>query len=84
MGENIDTHLEMAKKSGLTYDRLFELAYKMHLELFHLAGDEKEIYNKIGLTNEENELFGYVYVKSYISDPEIAKKLKDLIDNRNR
>lgn len=82
MDKNIQTHLEMAKKYGLTYDRLFELAYKMHLELFNLIGNEKEIYNKIGLTDDENELLGYGYIDTYISDPEIAKKLKDLIDSR--
>ena len=82
MDKKLDNKLKEAKNAGLTYERLFEIAYRMHLEIFHLVGDEKSIYDKIGLTDEENAIFGYGYIEEHISNPDIAKKLEELINNR--
>lgn len=77
------SRIQQAKDSGLTYERLFILAYEMHLEIFKLAGkanvDEKEIYDRLGLTDDENELFGYGYLNNNIKDPKIAEMLKAII-----
>jgi hypothetical protein len=55
--------IEKAKEYGLTYERLFEIAYKLHLQIFLLTGDEKSVYDEIGLTDEENALLGYGYLE---------------------
>lgn len=60
--ERMKKRIEKAKKYGLTYERLFEIAYKLHLQIFHLTSDEKSIYNEVGLTDEENALLGYGYL----------------------
>ena len=43
----------------IPYDRLLYLARKMHLEIFLMTSNEEEIYNHIGLTDEENAILGY-------------------------
>jgi hypothetical protein len=43
----------------ISYDRLLYLARKMHLEIFLMTSDEEEVYNRIGLTPEENAILGY-------------------------
>lgn len=40
-------------------ERLMEIAFKMHLWIFKHCIDEQEIYDELGLTDEENLLFGY-------------------------
>lgn len=73
--ERAKRRIELAKESGLTYERLFELAYKMHLQIYLLAGDhEQEVYDEIGLTEEENSLFGYQFVGKEIEMPEEVKE----------
>lgn len=43
----------------IPYDRLLYLAKKMHLEIFLMTSNEEEVYNRIGLTPEENAILGY-------------------------
>lgn len=43
----------------IPYDRLLEIAKKMHTYIFLNSFDEQEAYDKIGLTDEENYLLGY-------------------------
>lgn len=48
---------EIAEK--ISKERLLELCYKMHLWIFKNCIGEDEVYDELGLTNEENFLFGY-------------------------
>lgn len=87
--DKLKARVKEAKKAGLTYERLFELATAMHLELYKLASDEKKVYDEIGLTDKENALFGYCFVNQKFADiPEDVKEhLLDLISQikeRNR
>lgn len=43
----------------VTYERLLEIARKMHCWIFLNTGDEQEVYDKLGLTDEENAVLGY-------------------------
>lgn len=43
----------------VTYERLLEIARKMHCWIFLNVGDEQEVYDKLGLTDEENAILGY-------------------------
>lgn len=79
MNDKVRRRIEFAKENGLTYERLFEIAYKMHLEIFHLTTNEKEVYDKIGLTDTENSIFGYGYINETITDPDIAMKLQEIV-----
>ena len=40
-------------------DRLLNIARKMHTWIFLHTGNEKEVYDELGLTDEENVLLGY-------------------------
>lgn len=42
----------------INYDRLFELAEKMHLYIFMHADNIDEAYKEIGLKNYENKILG--------------------------
>jgi hypothetical protein len=46
-------------KEKITKERLLELCFEMHKWIFLHTGDEQEVYDKIGFTEEENFLFGY-------------------------
>jgi hypothetical protein len=46
-------------KKKISYNRLLEIARKMHLEIFLMTSNEEEVYNRIGLTPEENAILGY-------------------------
>lgn len=43
----------------ISYERLLKLAKKMHTWIFLNTGDEQEVYDKLGITEEENYVFGY-------------------------
>lgn len=43
----------------VTYERLLEIARKMHCWIFLNVGGEQEVYDKMGLTDEENAVLGY-------------------------
>ena len=40
-------------------ERLKEIARKMHLWIFLHSGNEQEVYDELGLTDEENAMLGY-------------------------
>ena len=43
----------------ISYERLLELAMKMHLYIFLHTDDEQKVYDELGLTSEENIALGY-------------------------
>lgn len=43
----------------IEYERLLQIAKKMHIWIFLHTGNEKEVYDEIGLTDEENRILGY-------------------------
>lgn len=44
---------------NISKERLMEIAHKMHTWIFIHSGDEYEVYEELGLSDEENLLFGY-------------------------
>ena len=42
-----------------TYERLHQIARKMHSWIFQHTFDEQEVYDELGLTDEENAFLGY-------------------------
>lgn len=48
----------------IEYDRLLQIAKKMHTWIYIHSFDEQAAYDELGLTDEENEILGYsgVYV----------------------
>lgn len=42
----------------IEYNRLLEIAKKMHCWIFLNTGDEEEVYEQLGLTEEENYILG--------------------------
>jgi len=70
---NIDDEIiELAKKIALENiklqqekDKLLNIAKNMHTWIFLHTGNEKEVYDELGLTDEENALLGYYgqYIK---------------------
>lgn len=48
---------EIAEK--ISKERLLEMCHDMHTWIFLHTGDEQEVYDELGLTDEENFLFGY-------------------------
>ena len=54
--------LELAQKY-ISYERLLEIARKMHLWIFLHSGDDNYEYEKMGITEEENAILGSVYVE---------------------
>ena len=71
-----EERIKIAKKYGLTYERLFEIAFKLHLQIFHLTSDEQAVYDEIGLTKDENALFGYGYLNMELGPKDSAKVLE--------
>lgn len=51
-----DMNLELVKER----ERLLHIAKKMHLYIFLNTSDESKVYEELGLTDEENELLGYI------------------------
>ena len=43
----------------IEYERLLQIAKKMHTLIFLHSGDEQEVYDELGLTDEENTILGY-------------------------
>lgn len=42
----------------IEYDRLLQIAHKMHLWIFLNSIDEQKVYDELGLTEEENYILG--------------------------
>ena len=43
----------------ITYERLLDIARKMHTWIFCNTGDEQAVYEELGLTDDENYILGY-------------------------
>lgn len=43
----------------ISYERLLEIARKMHLYIYLHSFDEQKEYDELGLTDEENRILGY-------------------------
>lgn len=43
----------------ISYERLLDIARKMHLYIFLNTIDEQKTYDELGLTDEENIILGY-------------------------
>lgn len=52
--------MENGFESKISYDRLLQIAKKMHTYIFLNSFDEQEVYDEIGLTDEENTILGYM------------------------
>lgn len=63
----------------IEYERLLQIAKKMHLWIFKNSFDEFEVYDELGLTDEENKILGSVTGKIVIKDKEVVNHIKDLI-----
>ena len=46
-------------KEKISYERLLEIATKMHLYIFLNTDNEQKVYDELGLTNEESKILGY-------------------------
>ena len=62
--EECDEIVKQIKQRGdlemrIEYERLLEIAKKMHTWIFCNTGDEQAVYDKLGLTEEENCILGY-------------------------
>ena len=55
----IDTNTSKMEKTSIEYNRLLQIARKMHTWIFLHTGNEKEVYDELGLTDEENAMLGY-------------------------
>ena len=53
--------LEIAKEH-ISYERLLQIARKMHLWIFLHSGDDNYEYEKMGITDIENAILGSIYV----------------------
>ena len=47
------------KNKKISKERLLQIARKMHLWIFLHSDNEQEIYDELGLTEEENKILGY-------------------------
>lgn len=43
----------------ISYNRLLKLAKRMHFWIWDHSFDEQKVYDQLGLTEEENYVFGY-------------------------
>lgn len=57
---------ELQMKTNEENERLLHIAKKMHTFIFLNTDNEKEVYDKLGLTKEENIMLGYgqIIIKS--------------------
>lgn len=58
---NKEKDLELAQKY-ISYERLLQIARKMHLWIFLHSGDDNYEYEKMGITDTENAILGSVYI----------------------
>ena len=61
LGKLIEKRKQKQKEvfENISKERLMEIAFKMHLWIFKNCIGEDEVYDELGLTDEENLLFGY-------------------------
>lgn len=56
----IDAKDKIINEQALEIARLKKIAHKMHLYIFLHSDNEQEIYDELGLTDEENAILGYI------------------------
>lgn len=49
-------------ENEIPYERLLEIAKKMHCWIFLNTSDEFKIYDELGLTDEENAVLGSIFI----------------------
>lgn len=52
-------HGVTVQTTPISYERLLELANNMHTWIFLNTGYEQKVYDELGITEEENYVFGY-------------------------
>lgn len=57
--ENYKILKELQMKTNEENERLLHIAKKMHTYIFLNTDNEQEVYDKLGLTEEENIMLGY-------------------------
>lgn len=63
----------------IPYERLLEIAEKMHCWIFLHTADEYEVYDELGLTDEENAVLGSMGRIELLTD---CQQLKGAEDDR--
>ena len=56
---NLDAKDKIINEQALEIARLKKIAHKMHLYIFLHSDNEQEVYDELGLTDEENAMLGY-------------------------
>lgn len=59
LADYLIAHGVTVQTTPISYKRLLKLAKKMHTWIFLNTGDEQAVYDEIGITEEENYVFGY-------------------------
>ena len=47
----------------IEYERLLKIARKMHLWIFLNSDNDQRVYEELGITPEENQILGSIYIK---------------------
>lgn len=55
-----DCDLTLMRESADMIDNLLHICSKMHTWIFLHTSDEQAVYDEIGLTDEDNIMFGYL------------------------
>ena len=71
---------DLANKE-ISYDRLLQIARKMHLWIFLHVSNEFEVYDELELTDDENSILGSSKSQMTIDDPKVVNHIKEIIDN---
>lgn len=67
-----DNELKIAQEY-ISYERLLEIAHKMHLWIFLHSGDDQYEYEQMGITEEENAILGSIYVMKDEEKEDLSK-----------
>ena len=59
LADALIAHGVTKQTTPISYKRLLKLAEKMHTWIFLNTGNEQAVYDELGLTEEENYVFGY-------------------------
>lgn len=59
LADRLIDHGVTMQTTPISYERLLKLAKKMHTWIFLHCADEEKVYDELGITEEENYVFGY-------------------------
>lgn len=59
LADYLIAHGVTVQTTPISYERLWELALKMHCWIFLHCADEEKVYDQLGIPEEENYVFGY-------------------------